>query len=181
MQLKKYRTEFDRGAPRIVEALWYLLEGGLLSSIVPGSAWRAALLRLFGARIGKGVVLKPRLRVKFPWRLSIGDHVWLGEAVWIDNLAQVSVGHDSCISQGAYLCTGNHDWRKEGFDLRVSPIEIGDHCWVGAMAKLGPGCVVESGTVVSLGSVVSGRLQAWGIYSGAPASRISERSVEYER
>jgi hypothetical protein len=89
--------------------------------------------------VGTGVVIKPHVRVKFPWKLYIGDHSWIGESVWIDNLAQVTIGSNCCISQGAYLCTGSHRWDRDTFDLVTKPIVIEDQCWVGAMARVAPG------------------------------------------
>ena len=97
--LEGYRAlNFTRGASPLTEALWLFLQWLLVSSWVPGSAHRRAILRLFGARIGRRVVIKPGVRVKFPWRLAIGDHSWIGEDVWIDNLVQVAIGSNCCIS-----------------------------------------------------------------------------------
>lgn len=160
MRLDQFtNAEFQRGASRLVEALWLPLQA-LIGSWIPGSAWRAALLRLFGARLGRGVVIKPRVRIKFPWRLQMGDHVWIGEGVWIDNLAPVRIGSHVCISQGAYLCTGSHDWRDPAFALRTVPITLQDHVWVGAFARLAPGCELQRGAVVAMGLTVSGRIPA---------------------
>jgi putative colanic acid biosynthesis acetyltransferase WcaF len=147
----------------------------LLASWVPGTGWRKALLRAFGARLGRGGRIKPRVRVTFPWRLVIGDHSWLGEAAWLDTLAPVTIGDRVCLSQGVYLCTGNHDFRKPGFDLRVDPIRIGDDVWIGAMAVLAPGTSVNSSAVVALGSVVSGTVAAGMIVRGNPAVVVGRR------
>ena len=166
---------FDRGASRLRESLWIVASGVLVASWMPGSAWRRAILRAFGARIGTGVVIKPGVTVKFPWRLSVGGHCWIGEGVWIDNLAHVSVGSHVCISQGAYLCTGSHDWTRTGFDLLVRPIRIADHVWVAAMGRIAPGTSIEEGAVLCLGSVAQGRLTSWGIHAGMPARRVRDR------
>jgi putative colanic acid biosynthesis acetyltransferase WcaF len=115
-------------------------------------------------------MLKPGLKIKFPWRLVVGDNTWLGEDVWIDNLAPVLIGADCCISQGAYLCTGSHDWSKSGFDLITKPIRIGDRAWIAARAIIGPGVTVGEGAVLGLGSVASGDLAPWTIYRGNPAA-----------
>jgi putative colanic acid biosynthesis acetyltransferase WcaF len=138
-------------------AAWYLVNAWLFQSAVPAlipSSWKAAILRAFGARVGQGFVCKPRVTIKYPWFLDIGDHVWLGELVWIDNHATVKLGNHVCISQGAYLFTGNHDWNDERFRFFCQPIEIGDGCWVGAGVRVGPGVSVKSGTV-ALASVAS--------------------------
>src|SRR5262245_29384918 len=129
--LRQYdNTRFDRGRSKLVETLWLMLDAALVRSRVPGYAHRRQILRVFGARIGKRVVIKPGVRIKFPWRLEIGDDSWIGEDVWIDNLATVHIGRNCCISQGAYICTGSHDWEKPTFDLIVKPVKIGDGAWL---------------------------------------------------
>jgi putative colanic acid biosynthesis acetyltransferase WcaF len=167
--------DWSPGAPRGCQVLWVLLGQPLLGSELPGSGWRKALLRRFGARIGSGGRLKPRLRVKFPWRLQVGEHCWLGEAVWIDNLAPVSIGDRVCVSQGAYLCTGNHDFRSPGFDLRLGAISIGSEAWIAARAVLGPGTQVQERAVVGLGAVASGTVAAGSVVRGNPAVEVAQR------
>ena len=153
--LARFRPTLERGRPAIVELAWLVVSALLVASPVPGSAHRRWLLRLFGARIGTGVVLKPGLRVKFPWRLSIGDHSWIGEGAWIDNLVEVRIGSNACLSQGAYLCTGNHDWSSQTFDLTARPIVLEDGAWVAARAVVGPGVTVGRNAVVGLGTVAA--------------------------
>lgn len=178
MNLSSFKTgDFQRGRPSWVEALWLLVQALFISSWVPGSMHRIWMLRAFGAIIGSGTVLKPHLRIKFPWRLSLGDHVWLGEGVWIDNLASVEIGSHVCLSQGAYLCTGSHDWGSSHFDLIVRPIRVADHAWICARATLAPGTVVGEGAVVALGAVASGVLPPWQIYAGVPAVAVRARPV----
>ena len=169
---------FDRGASRFKEALWVGIGSPLLSSFIPGSGWRVRLLRSFGARIGIGTVWKPHVRVKFPWRLAIGDLCWVGEEVWIDNLASVTLGNHVCLSQGAYLCTGNHDWSVETFDLITQEIIIRDGSWVGAKAVVGPGTTIEEAAVLTAGSVGSGGLEARKIYRGNPAEPVGHRKIK---
>lgn len=181
MRLDRYdNSSFQRGRSRWIEAAWMLVQAALVSSPLPGSRHRVALLRLFGAKIGEGVVVKPRVHIKFPWRLELGDHCWIGEAVWIDNLARVSIGSHTCVSQASYFCTGNHDYSSERFDLRTEPIVIGDQAWVCARSTIGPGVVVESGAVLGLGSVATKRLKAWTIYRGCPAAEFGPRSQPME-
>ncbi len=171
-------AHFERGASRLKEALWVGLGAPVLACWLPGSRWRAGLLRIFGARIGCGTVWKPRVRVKFPWRLSVGDHSWIGEAVWIDNLAPVAIGDHVCISQGAYLCTGNHDWSAPSFDLIESGILLKRGVWIGARALVMPGSHAEEGAVLAAGSVGSGRLEAFTIYRGNPAVSLRPRRIK---
>ena len=170
-------AKFSRGASRLTELCWMAVSGLLVESWLPGSGWRRQLLRAFGARIGKGVIIKPRVRVKFPWRLTVGDHSWIGEEVWIDNLAKVTVGSHCCLSQGAYLCTGSHDWTDPRFGLITRPIELGDGCWLGAKASLAPGTQVEPGAVVAMGSVASGQLAAWTVHAGVPSKPGRQRQL----
>ncbi len=170
---------FTRGRSALVEALWLLVQALLVSSWLPGSWHRRLVLRMFGAQIGDGVIVKPGVRVKFPWRFTVGNNSWLGEDVWIDNLAPVSVGADCCISQGAYLCTGSHDWSKPGFDLITRPINICDHAWIAAGASIGPGVTVGAGAVLALASVATADLEPWSIYRGNPAAAIRERSRNF--
>ena len=175
MRLDRFdNVDFDRGASRAKEALW-LVANMLLASWLPGSQWRRKLLRSFGARIGEGVVIKPGVRVKFPWRLSVGDRSWIGEDVWIDNLATVTIGQDTCLSQAVYLCTGSHDWSAPTFTLMTRPIWIGNGCWVGAKASLAPGTVMETGAVLGMESLGKGRLVGDTIHSGVPSRPIKPR------
>lgn len=165
MRLDTYNSlSFNRGVSRSKEAVWIILEALLFSSWLPGSAWRIRLLRAFGARVGSGVVIKPRVRVKFPWRLIIGDHCWVGESAWFDNLADITLGDHVCISQGVYLCTGSHDWEDTAFRLFTKPINIGSQSWVAAFCRIAPGTTLEPGVVLSLGSRAHGHYSAWHIY-----------------
>ena len=177
-QLDRYRTppDWHPGAPLLLRTLWFCLGAPLLSAPwLPGSAWRVALLRAFGARIGSGCRLKPGLRVKFPWRLVVGHHCWLAEDAWIDNLAPVTLGDRVCLSQGTYLCTGNHDFRSPGFDLMLGPITIASDAWIAARAVLAPGTQIGGGAVVAFGAVVSGSVPPGAIVRGNPAVVVGQR------
>ena len=176
MRLDVYENnEFERGASRSKEVLWLFCGGLLISSWLPGTAWRIQLLRLFGAQIGQGVVIKPKFRVTFPWRMVVGDYCWIGESVWFDNLSEIRLGGHVCISQGAYLCTGSHDWGKQSFDLIVKPIKVESQSWIAAMSKVGPGVTVGEGAVLTFGSVATQTLTPWSVYSGNPAVEIKKR------
>jgi putative colanic acid biosynthesis acetyltransferase WcaF len=168
---------FGRGRSALSEAAWMVAQILLLASPLPGSRFRVWLLRLFGARIGQHVTIKPGVRVKFPWRLQVGDHVWIGEEAWIDNLAEVTLGDHCCLSQGVYLCTGNHDWSQPTFDLVVRPIRIQSQSWLAARSVVGPGVTVQEGAVLGLGSVAIHDLQAWQVHFGSPALPVGPRVV----
>jgi putative colanic acid biosynthesis acetyltransferase WcaF len=176
VRLATFESTLERGVPVVVEAAW-LFASLLVSSNVPGSAWRRSLLRLFGAKIGRGVVIKPRVRVKFPWRLAIDFDSWIGEAVWIDNLAWVRIGANCCISQGSYLCTGSHDWSASSFDLITSEIIVEDESWVAAKCVIGPGVVIARGAVIGIGSVLTKSCEPWCVYAGNPAQQRRSREV----
>lgn len=132
---------------------WYIVNALFFQSailaLIP-SRWKAMLLRAFGAKVGRGFACKPRVTIKYPWFLEFGDNVWLGEMVWIDNHTWVRIGNDVCISQGAYLFTGNHDWNDPRFAFFCAPIEIGDGCWVGALTPVVPGSRLASGAVLAV-------------------------------
>lgn len=135
------------------------------------------LLRLFGARVGKSVVIKPHVRIKYPWKLSIGDYTWIGEDVWIDNLDEVCIGANCCVSQGAFLLCGNHNYTKSTFDLMIGAITLEDGSWIGAKSTVCPGVTVGSHAVLSVGSVATKTLEPYGIYSGNPAMKVKERVI----
>ena len=175
--LQRYSVgDFRRGRPLFIFTLWTILQPLLLTSWLPGSWHRRLLLYVFGARIGVGVVIKPGVRVKFPWRLKVGAYTWVGEDVWIDNLANVEIGSNCCISQDAYLCTGSHDWSQTGFDLIHRPIKVEDGAWIAARASVGPGVKIGEGAVLALGSVATSDLAPWSIYAGNPATLLRVRN-----
>jgi putative colanic acid biosynthesis acetyltransferase WcaF len=156
MNLAQFSSgNFDRGRSAWVESCWLVARTLAFATLNPFNGARVGALRLFGARVGAGAVIKPGVKVKFPWRLSVGDHAWIGEDTWIDNLAQVDIGEHACISQGVYLCTGNHDWASERFETQALPIHVGKGAWVAARAVVGPGVKIGDRAVVALGTVVT--------------------------
>lgn len=133
------------------------------------------LLRAFGAQIGQGCMIKPEVKIKYPWRLIVGDFVWIGERVWIDNLANVRIDSNACISQGAMLLTGNHDYAKPTFDLIIGEIHLLPGVWIGAWAVVCPGVTCYENAVLSVKSVATRNLDAAGIYQGNPAQLKKSR------
>jgi len=183
MQLHHYHPgSYTPGAAYWKQLLWFFLGSPLVQSYwLPFSSLKVWILRLFGSQIGRGVRIKPGVRVKFPWRLSIGDYVWLGESAWIDNLAPVILESHVCLSQKTYLCTGNHDWTDPAFQLKVAPIHIKEGSWIAAGAMVGPGVTVEQKAVLTMGSVAVRSLDAMTIYTGNPAQAIKLRQIRLEK
>lgn len=179
VRLASFRNDWYRpGRSVLWQTAWFFVGLPLLRcAVLPSSSFRVSLLRLFGARVGRGVVIKPGVRVKYPWRLRIGNDCWLGEDCWLDNLADITLGDDVCISQGAYLCTGNHDWTDPAFGLIVKPIELDDASWVGARAVLAPGVRLGKGAIAAAGSVVAHSIPSWEIHAGNPAGFVRARHI----
>lgn len=150
----------------------------LKTGIFPFYGLKVFLLRLFGAKIGRGVLIKPYVNIKYPWFLEVGDHVWIGEGAWIDNLARVQIGDHVCISQGALILSGNHNYSKPGFDLVLKEIVLEDGVWICAGATVCQGVTCHSHAVLGVGSVAVKDLDAYGIYRGNPAEKLKERIIQ---
>jgi putative colanic acid biosynthesis acetyltransferase WcaF len=158
--------------------LWFLVNALFFrNSANPFSSLKVRLLRIFGAKVGKGVIIKPAVNIKYPWRLEIGDYSWIGENVWIDNLADIRIGKNVCISQGAMLLTGNHNYKKVSFDLMIGEIVLEDGAWVGAQSVVCPGVRCQSQSILTVGSVATQDLDPNGIYQGNPAEKVKERII----
>lgn len=177
MNLAQYdKRGYDPGGGPCKRGLWYVVNAVLFNSwLWPGSGLKVSILRRFGAKVGVGVVIKPRVNIKFPWHLTVGDYVWIGEGVWIDNLVKVAIGSNVCLSQEAYLLTGNHDYKDPAFGLVLGEIEIREGAWIGARAMVCPGVCVKESTVLTAGSVLRSDSEVAGVYSGMPAARVRRR------
>lgn len=169
---------FSPGRSLATQLLWFFFGAPIVRSHwLPSSSIRVRILKLFGARMGRGVVIKPGVRVKFPWKLTIGSHSWIGEDAWIDNLAQVEIGNHVCVSQAAYFCTGNHNWSDPNFGLITNGIRLNDGSWAGARCLLAPGVTLGECAVAAAGSVVLQDIPAHEVHSGNPAAFIKRRDV----
>lgn len=155
--LGEYQNEsYDSGRGFVIRMIWYYVSLVVFESgWFPFSSMKSFVLRRFGASVGEGVVIHPNVRIKYPWRLSIGDHCWIGREVWIDNLDDVILESDVCISQGAYLCTGSHDHRSATFELKTGPIIVEHGAWVCCRAIVLGGATVRRLSLVPANQVHS--------------------------
>ncbi|GLC93717.1 hypothetical protein Tamer19_31250 [Cupriavidus sp. TA19] len=169
------KGNYERRRGRLVEALWFVLEAAVINNkLVPFSAVRAGLLRLFGARIGRGCRLMHPIRVKYPWNLEVGDACWFGVDVWLYNQDRIRIGSHVCISQGSFLTTGSH--AVDGnMDLQVAPIVIEDGAWITSRCIVQKGVTIGRSAVVTPMSVVHRSLAPAGIYGGNPCRFIRNR------
>jgi len=168
---------YNPGASFFTRTAWYCINSVFINSYFCFFPFRIFLLRLFGAKIGSRVVLKPRVNVKYPWNLEIGNNSWIGENVWLDSIGKIKIGSNACLSQGAMLICGNHNYKKSTFDLMVGDITLEEGVWIGTAAVVCSGVVCKSHSVLSAGSVATDNLEAYGIYQGNPAIKIKERII----
>ncbi len=174
-----YKTTIEIGAGKLKQICWYFTNIVFFkNSFVISSAFKIAVLKFFGAKVGVGVIIKPGINIKYPWKLIIGNYSWIGEGVWIDNLADVVIGSNVCISQGALLLTGNHNYKKSSFDLMLGKITVEDGVWIGANSVVCPGVCCHSHSVLAVSSVASTDLESYNIYRGNPAVIVGKRIIE---
>jgi putative colanic acid biosynthesis acetyltransferase WcaF len=162
---------------RIQRQAWYVVQALLFrTSPRPFHAWRALLLRLFGARLGQGCHVYPGVQVWAPWNLQLGNFVGVADGVTLYNMDSIQIGDYAVISQGAHLCGGTHDFNSANFQLVVKPIVIGAQVWVCAEAFIHPGVVVPEGAVIGARAVVTKSLQQpWAVYVGNPCQQVGVR------
>jgi putative colanic acid biosynthesis acetyltransferase WcaF len=179
VNLQEYNNRhYNPGAGLLKRLCWYVINAFFFNSaVLVSSGFKTFLLRSFGARIGKDVTIKPCVNIKYPWFLTIGNHVWIGENVWIDCLAPVTIGSNVCLSQGSMLLTGNHNYNKTTFDLVTGQIILEDGVWIGAKSIVCPGVTCFSHSVLSVLSVATKDLEAYGIYQGNPAVKKKVRVI----
>jgi len=178
--LSKFNNSWYKPGGNVLKrTLWYFVNVlFFLNPWNPISSLKVFLLRLFGAKIGKGVIIKPSVNIKYPWRLSVGNNVWIGEKVWIDNLANVKIEDNVSISQGAMLLCGNHNYKKTTFDLITGKIKLEEGVWIGAFSIVTPNVTCKSHSILAVNSVATKDLEAYIIYQGNPAIEIRKRIIE---
>jgi putative colanic acid biosynthesis acetyltransferase WcaF len=171
-----------RGRPAWLVQLWWVVQGTLFAwSPQFMYGWRCSLLRMFGARIGRDVIIRPTVRVTYPWKLSIGDHSWIGDFVELYTLGDITIGANAVVSQYSYLCTGSHDLRSPTFDIFAKPIIVEDEAWVAAGVFVHPGVTIGHGSVAAARTTVRKDLEAYGIYAGEPLRWIGDRRAEINK
>ena len=177
--LSKFDNQwYSSRVPRVRLAFWIIVSSlFFINNLSVFGSLKKFLLRIFGAKVGKGVVIKQNVRIKYPWLLEIGDHVWIGECCWIENHVRVKLGNNVCLSQGAMLLCGNHDFKKSTFDLIVGEIILEEGVWIGARSLVCPGVTCKSHSVLSVESVASKNLEAYTVYRGNPAEKIRDRVI----
>jgi putative colanic acid biosynthesis acetyltransferase WcaF len=171
-------TGYHPGAPRLKRMAWHFVnELVLRNRLLPAFGLKPAALCAFGATLGERVRIKWGVNVRFPWNLKVASDVWIGENVWIDSITTITIGSNTCISQGAYLLSGNHDYKSPSFDITPGPITIEDGVWIGAKALVGPGVTCKSHSILCAGSVLFSDMEPYTVYQGNPAVPKRRREV----
>ncbi len=175
----KQNLEVSGGSNTLKKILWFYTSAIFFQSpLFPFSNIKCRLLRLFGAKIGKGVNIKPSVYIKFPWRLEVGNHCWIGERVWIANEGNVIIKDNVCLSHEALILSGGHRYDKRAFDVYANPITIEEGAWMGAQSSIGGGITIGSHAVLAMKSVANSDLEPFGIYRGNPAQKVRERVIK---
>lgn len=174
VDLSKYtNNEYDPGN-KFKIIIWYITNHLIFNTFIPfPSFFKVKILKFFGAKIGKNIVIKPKVNIKYPW-----FNCWIGEGVWIDNLAQITIGNNVCLSQNAYILAGSHNYKKEAFDLILGKILLEDGVWIGAKSIVCPGVICKTHSVLTVGSVATNDLEPYGVYQGNPAVLKRKRIIE---
>jgi putative colanic acid biosynthesis acetyltransferase WcaF len=179
--LAKFQVPLDsRGRNGVIVLIWQLVQGTLFAlSPQPFYGWRRALLRLFGAKIGHNVLLRPSARVTYPWKVEIGAWSWIGDHVELYSLDKITIGQHAVVSQRSYLCTGSHDHENIAFPYKNAPIEIGDEVWIASDVFVAPGVSIGRGAVVGARSTVFDEIPSAMVAFGSPAKvRRSRKTPE---
>ena len=173
----KYYTPKDfRGKSKLFVQLWWIAYALLFRpspQVLYG--WRRFLLRAFGAKIGKNVILRPSMQVTYPWKVQIGDHSWIGDEVVLYSLGNINIGSNTVISQRSYICTGSHDYSQINFPIYAKEINIKDQCWIATDVFVSPGITINEGTIVGARSTVVNDLDSYSVYVGSPAKFLKKR------
>ncbi|RPH16160.1 MAG: colanic acid biosynthesis acetyltransferase WcaF [Alteromonadaceae bacterium TMED7] len=175
--LKTYSTpEGFRGRSAFVVQLWWLIQSTLFGCSPQFMyGWRRFLLRIFGANIGRGVLIRPTVKVTYPWKLCIGDNTWVGDNVALYNLATITLGDNVVVSQRSYICTGSHDYKKPTFDIYADEVVINNQSWIATDVYIAPGVTIGQGTVIGARSSVFNDVGDNLVCIGSPAKPVKNR------
>jgi len=175
--LSQFQTPADfRGRPGWYVQLWWIVQAVFFRPSPQFMyAWRRWLLRLFGAQVGKGVILRPSAHTQFPWKVTIEDNAWIGDQVVLYSLGPIHIGKNAVVSQRSYLCAGSHDMTQIDFPITQQPITIEAECWVATDVFIAPGITIGRGTVVGARSSVFNDLPPGKVCLGSPAKVVKER------
>lgn len=175
--LKKFKLPKNfRGKSVVYVQLWWFVQATLFRMSPQFMyGWRRAILRLFGARIGKKVIIRPTVRITYPWKVSIDDYSWVGDDVVLYSLGEIEIGKNTVISQKSYLCTGSHDYNDETFPIYARKIIINDECWLATDVFVAPNVIIGKGTVVGVRSSVLNNLPENEVCYGSPAKPVKNR------
>ena len=168
-----------RGRNTFVVQLWWLIQSILFRTSPQFLyGWRIFLLRLFGAKIGKKVIIRPSVKITYPWKLTIGDYSWIGDDVNLYTLGEIDIGNNVVISQRSYLCTGSHDYLQTNFPIYQKPIKIHDQVWIATDVFIAPGVIIEEGSLIGARSSVFKNIPSNKICTGSPVKIIRERILQ---
>lgn len=168
-----------RGRSGVWCQLWWLAQSCLFATSPQFMyGWRRFLLRAFGAKIGKGVIIRPSARVTYPWKLTVGDHAWIGDHVDLYTLGEIQIGNHVVVSQRSYLCTGSHDPASKTFRIYAKPIVVEDGAWVATDVFVGPGVRIGRNALIGARSSLFTDARAGFVHVGSPAKPIRERVFE---
>jgi putative colanic acid biosynthesis acetyltransferase WcaF len=176
-QLRSFKLPANfRGGSALIVQMWWLVQATAFRwspQFLYG--FRRQLLRMFGASVGERVLIRPTVKVTYPWKVTIEDDAWIGDDVTLYSLGEIIIGHDAVISQKSYLCTGSHDTQSSSFDIFSKPIVIGPMAWIATDVFVAPGITVGEGTVVGVRSTVLKDLPAYMVCFGNPAAPVKSR------
>lgn len=171
----KMPKEFRGRSPLFVQLWWCVQKTFFALSPQVAYRWRNFLLRCFGAKIGVGVIIRPTVRVTYPWKLSVGDYSWIGDDVVLYSLGEISIGSNVVVSQNCYLCTGSHDYLKLDFPIWSEKIQLEDECWLASGVYVAPNVLIGKGAVIAARSTVLKNVEPGWIYAGYPAKKLKKR------
>jgi len=165
-----------RGKSVFVVQLWWLVQSTLFAMSPQFMfAWRRFLLKLFGAEVGKGVLIRPSVRITYPWKVKLGERVWIGDFAELYSLGEIEIGDDVVISQRSYLCAATHDFTKLSFDMVDKKITIADQVWIATDVFIAPGVCIRRGALIGARSNVFSNMPEGMVCFGSPAKPIKSR------